>query len=221
MGKITEFLQDPGKALAGGRTDPRFEREAKFISAQNAESRNHEFNIVNAHLTNERGMQADRFGHTLNAMGHMDTAKSSGAFYDNGTVKDYLSSGAHEANTAQAAIKHAPAPEPRMSNMRTGASTPAPISAPASAPTEDSAAPSGPGVFVKPATLQAATTRATSMPSGSGMMSSPQFSSTPKPMFSPAGISQSAVSNNLMNTTAPITSKKTFGGLALSTPKKR
>lgn len=87
MGKIRDFLNDPGRAAVSGpthqdiwaREDARFDREAKFIGEQNAANRSHELAL---------GAQLQE--HSMNTMRHMDSTSSVGEFHANGMVSRYV-----------------------------------------------------------------------------------------------------------------------------------
>lgn len=113
MGKIRDFLNDPGRAAVSGpthqdiwaREDARFDREAKFIGEQNAANRNHEL-----------ALGAQLQGHSMNTMRHMDSTSSVGEFHANGMVSRYVPG---SANTPGSTMSEA-APKP-VAESRTGA----------------------------------------------------------------------------------------------------
>lgn len=113
MGKIRDFLNDPGRAAVSGpthqdiwaREDARFDREAKFIGEQNAASRNHEL-----------ALGAQLQAHSMTTMKHLDSSRSVGEFHPNGMVSRYVPG---STDTPRSTLNEA-APKP-VAESRTGA----------------------------------------------------------------------------------------------------
>ena len=109
---LRTFIENPARAWNApeigqrdvwARENERFDKEASFISAQNAESRTHEFNMT--------GMRYDR---AKDVMSHAGTIGGEFSFHDNG--------GVNGIKVAAPAAQPSPKPESRVQSATQGSS---------------------------------------------------------------------------------------------------